>query len=197
MEQDRLEQEGLRERKRRETLQRIAETAIRLFIADGYEATTLDAITEAVGISRRTFFYYFKSKEEILLAWQSGLPDSVRVAVLAESSARSPLDATRNALLKLTAHFNSENAVVIDRILRSNEQLRASNYAKYLNMEQAAFEALCVLWPQPERRKALRVVAMVSLGALRLAIDRWGEESGQRQLADHLEDVFASLKADL
>jgi AcrR family transcriptional regulator len=55
--------EGLRERKKRETLQRIAETGLKLFIAQGYEGTTLEAIAEAAGISRRTFFYYFKSKK--------------------------------------------------------------------------------------------------------------------------------------
>ncbi len=65
-------EEGLRERKRRETLHRIAEQGLKLFLSNGYEATTLDAIAEAAGISRRTFFYYFKSKEEILLAWQDG-----------------------------------------------------------------------------------------------------------------------------
>lgn len=48
--------DGLRARKRQETLERIAETGLRLFSQNGYEATTLDAIAEAAGISRRTFF---------------------------------------------------------------------------------------------------------------------------------------------
>lgn len=197
MKKDQSEQEGLRERKRRETLQRIAETGLRLFIANGYEATTLDAIAEASGISRRTFFYYFNSKEEILLAWQSGLPDVVRAAVQSESTVQSPLDTVRNALLKLTAHYNSDQAIAVDRVLRSTEQLRASNQAKYLQLEQAAFEALCDLWPQPKRRKALRVVAMVAVGALRLAIDTWADEGGKKPLAKYLEEAFASLKVEL
>ena len=65
-------EEGLRERKRRETLRRIAEQGLKLFLTNGFEATTLDQIAEAAGISRRTFFYYFKSKEDILMAWQGG-----------------------------------------------------------------------------------------------------------------------------
>ena len=68
MERESLAPEGWRERKRRETLQRIAEMGLKLFIANGYEATTLEAIAAASGISARTFFYYFKSKEDILLA---------------------------------------------------------------------------------------------------------------------------------
>ncbi len=191
------DQEGLRERKRRQTRQRIAETGLKLFTANGYEATTLDAITQASGISRRTFFYYFKSKEEILLAWQSGLPDTFRAAVFAESADQPPLDATRNALLKLAVQFKSEQAVSIGRILRSNELLRASNQAKYLQMEQAAFEALCERWPQARRRKALRIVAMVSVGALRLAIDTWVDEEGRKPLVKCLNETFASLQAEL
>jgi transcriptional regulator GlxA family with amidase domain len=61
--------EGLREKKRRETKLRIAESALNLFIVNGFEATTLDEIAKEAAISRRTFFSYFKSKDEIMLAW--------------------------------------------------------------------------------------------------------------------------------
>ena len=64
-------------------------------------------------------------------------------------------------------------------------------------MEQAAFEALCELWLQARRRKALRMVAMASVGALRLAIDTWAEEEGRKPLAACLEEAFAGLKAGL
>ena len=84
--------EGWREQKRRQTLQRITDSALRLFAQNGYEATTLDAIAAAAGISRRTFFYYFKSKEEILAAWQKGLPEAFRAAILAESSNQTPFE---------------------------------------------------------------------------------------------------------
>jgi AcrR family transcriptional regulator len=64
---------GLRERKRQETLERITAAGLKLFAAQGYEATTLDAIAAEAGISRRTFFHYFKSKDDILISMQSGL----------------------------------------------------------------------------------------------------------------------------
>jgi AcrR family transcriptional regulator len=191
------ESEGLRERKRRETLQRIAKTALKQFIVNGYDATTLDDIAEAAGISRRTFFYYFKSKEDILLAWQSGVADAIRGAVLAESPDQAPLDAVRNALLALTSRQQSDEAIVIDRLLRSTEALRASKQAKYVQQERALFEALCELWPQPKRRDALRLVAMVSIGAMRLALETWSEEGGKRPLAKYLRDAFANLKAEI
>src|ERR1700732_3531567 len=72
---------GLRARKRRETRQRIAKTGLKLFVRKGYDATTLEAIAAAAGISARTFFYYFKTKDEVLQFWQgSGCCGAARPA---------------------------------------------------------------------------------------------------------------------
>ncbi|KQQ27094.1 transcriptional regulator [Methylobacterium sp. Leaf123] len=190
-------QEGRRERKRRETHRRVTEAALGLFASQGYEATTLDAIAEAAGIARRTFFHYFASKEAILAAWQSDLPEVFRDALLNEPIDQSPLDAVLRVHLKLAAHYDDGQAIVIDRIIRSNAQLRAGNQAKYLHLEQVTAEALHRLWPEPERRNALRMVAMVSVGALRLAIERWSEGEGRPPLTAHLRDAFADLRTAL
>ncbi|ARU22333.1 ABC transporter substrate-binding protein [Ralstonia solanacearum] len=188
-------QDGLRERKRRDTLQRIAQTGLDLFIAKGYEATTLDDVAAAAGISRRTFFHYFTSKDEILLAWQVGLVDALYDAVLQAATDQSPLEALCGALQKLASHFDAEKAIDIARVLRSSEQLRAANHAKFMNLENAAFEALCRLWPQRGRRGLLRMVAMASLGAFRVAIDEWVDEGGKESLTKRIEKTFENLRS--
>ncbi|TCU69363.1 TetR family transcriptional regulator [Bradyrhizobium sp. R2.2-H] len=190
-------EEGLRERKRRETLARIAEAGLKLFMTNGYEETTLEAIAEAAGISRRTFFYYFKSKEEILLAWQSHFTQLIRAAVIAEPSDQSPIDTVKNALLKLTGNYNSEQSLALDRVIRSSPALISASHAKYIAQEQAIFEALCVKWPQAKRRKSLRYVAMVAVGALRLAIESWSNDNGKRPPAAYLRESFANLQGIL
>ncbi|MDA9548955.1 TetR family transcriptional regulator [Bradyrhizobium yuanmingense] len=194
---DKVAEEGLRERKRRETLARIAEAGLKLFMANGYEETTLEAIAEAAGISRRTFFYYFKSKEEILLAWQSHFTQLIRAAVIAEPSDQSPIDTVKNALLKLTGNYNSQQSLALDRVIRSSPALISASHAKYIAQEQAIFEALCVKWPQAKRRKSLRYVAMVSVGALRLAIESWSNDNGRRPPAAYLRESFANLQSVL
>jgi AcrR family transcriptional regulator len=189
---------GLRERKRRETLQRIAEAGLQLFAEHGYDATTLEAIAEAAGISPRTFFYYFKTKDEILQFWQgSGFLEAIAPALLAESTSQSALDAVRNCLLTLLPRYQSEKSVIVDRIYNSSETLRTRKQAFYLSMEQIVFDALCQLWPQPERRKALRVVAMASIGALRLAMEARRHDSAPRPVEDYLQDSFALLKTEV
>jgi len=193
-------EEGLRARKRRETLHRIAEQGLKLFLAHGYEATTLDAIAEAAGISRRTFFYYFKSKEEILLAWQDGgFNETLRAAVLEQSTNQSPLNAVKNALLELTVRFQADykQTKEIERLMFANESLRIRHQAKYLEKEQAVFDALCQMWPQQKRQPALRIVAMMSVGALRLAIDNWNRDQGKRPIAVYLREAFAGLKSEV
>src|ERR1700759_1541663 len=115
----------LRERKRQVTLDRIAETGLKLFIEHGYEATTLDAIAAAAGISRRTFFHYLKSKEDVLLAHESGkFPRALRPTFLQQSPRQSPLAAARRTLLALAALYETREPILADRILRSIEALR-------------------------------------------------------------------------
>jgi AcrR family transcriptional regulator len=58
---------GLRERTRRAVQKEIAEAAGALFVERGFEATTIDDIAAAVGMSQRSVFRYFATKEEIVL----------------------------------------------------------------------------------------------------------------------------------
>jgi AcrR family transcriptional regulator len=189
--------EGLRERNRRQTLQRIAEVGVELFLAQGYEATTLDEIAAAAGISRRTFFYYFKSKDDILLAHIDGYADALKASVLEHSSGEAPLEVVREALLKLSTRFQLPRTIAIARLIGQSEALRASSQRGYLRREQAVYEALCELWPAKERRDRLRLVAMASIGALRIAVDAWLEQDGKRPLAKYVQDAFDNLKAEI
>jgi len=56
----------LRERKKRMTYSRIVDCAGELFVANGYQTTTVDAIAEDAEISKPTFFNYFSTKHAVL-----------------------------------------------------------------------------------------------------------------------------------
>jgi AcrR family transcriptional regulator len=190
--------ESRREQKRQETLKRISEKGLKLFIAKGYEGTTLEAIAAAAGISRRTFFYYFKSKDEVLLASQGGgFFEALRPAILDESPDQAPFVAVGNCLSKLVSRYETKESIVIDRLLQSTEALRARKQALFVQMEETVFAALCELWPQPERRATLRLVAMASMGVMRVAMQAWRQDGGKRPLMKYLKEYFAALEAEI
>ena len=187
--------EGLRERNRRATLQRIADVGMELFLANGFDATTLDEIAAAAGISRRTFFYYFRSKDDILLAHIAGYDDALRASIRDHTSAGEPIDVVREALLEMSARFQTSRTVAISRLIRESEVLSSRKHRNDLHREQVVYETLCELWPGKDRRDRLRLVAMAASGALRIAVDAWLEQGGKRQLTKYVEDAFANLKA--
>ena len=58
----------LRERKKRQTRSELIETALECFAGEGFSNTTLEALCDRVQVSKRTFFRYFTSKEDVALA---------------------------------------------------------------------------------------------------------------------------------
>jgi AcrR family transcriptional regulator len=59
--------EGLRERTRRAVRDEVMVTAVALFASRGYAETTVAEIAAAAGVSERTFFRYFATKEDVVL----------------------------------------------------------------------------------------------------------------------------------
>lgn len=85
-----MSSEGLWSRTRQAAFAEIAEVAMDLFLEKGFEATTFDDIAAAAGISRRSLFRYFGTKEDIVL---SGMVDEGAIArdALAERPDDEPL----------------------------------------------------------------------------------------------------------
>ena len=184
----------LRERKRQLTLDRIAETGLKLFIEHGYEATTLDAIAAASGISRRTFFYYLKSKEDVLLAHESGnFPQALRPTFLKQSPKQSPINAARKTFVALASMYETKESIIADRILRSIEPLRLRKEALLVQMEELLAEAMYEMWPDRSQRPALRMAAMMAIGTLRFAKDNWRKDEAAHPLTHYIDEAFDLL----
>ncbi|HEY5759731.1 MAG TPA: helix-turn-helix domain-containing protein, partial [Steroidobacter sp.] len=180
--------------KRQETSERIIDKGLKLFVKNGYDATTLEALADAAGISRRTFFYYFKSKEDVLLAARdSGFREALKPTMLEESADQPPFVAIQKCLIKLASRYETKESVVFDRLMQSTAALRARQEAGFVQTERILLEAMCELWPEPGRRDALRLVAMVAMGTLRLALEKWKQDDAAHPLAHYLRQSFTLL----
>ncbi|MFK0165890.1 TetR/AcrR family transcriptional regulator [Rhizobium sp. NPDC090279] len=188
--------EGLREQKRRLTFQRIADVGLQFFLAKGYQETSIDEIAAAAGISRRTFFYYFKSKDDILLANQRRYMESLKASILECASAGQPLDVVHQATLKLVIRLQAPQLLETARLMRQTSSLRARTRGNFLQLEQVAYEALCELFPT-RNRDGLRLISMIAVSPLRLSVDKWLQEDGKRPLVDYLEDALRTWRTEI
>lgn len=91
----------------------VAATALQLFVRHGYEATSVDAVAEAAGISRSRFFRQFHSKEDVIFADHETLLERTE-AFLAEGH-DDPWEAVCRAALLVFDHFAAQGATARQR----------------------------------------------------------------------------------
>ena len=101
--------------RREETRQRIAAAAAALFVRDGYDATTIDEIAAAAGVSRSTFFRHFATKGEVVFGVEASYVDAVRRSVR-RSQAPSPREAAHEAAVEFAELIDADSAVMRQRV---------------------------------------------------------------------------------
>lgn len=191
---DTAETAGLRQRKRQDTMDRITRAGLKLFGSSSYEATTIDDIAAEAGISRRTFFHYFKSKDDILVSLQSGLGRQLAAAIADKATGLRPLDAVRAATLSLVSAHPRDELVHLDRLMRASETVQARKRANYIIEEWELFDALRDLWPG-ETETRLRALAMLAIGGARLSLDAWTRADHAGRAEDYINGMFDAIEA--
>jgi AcrR family transcriptional regulator len=84
---------GRRDRKKSETREALRTEAHRLFAEKGFAKTTIDDITEAADVSRRTFFRYYDSKDDLLQTDVADLLPVMLAALRARPASEPPFTA--------------------------------------------------------------------------------------------------------
>lgn len=185
---------GVRTRKREEARARVAQTAMRLFRERGYDATTVNEIASGAGVSRRSFFHYFASKEEVVLAWHDGIADALVAAAGAEPAGTPPMRVAEAVVLAVVGGFEHGEAAALARLIHDTPALRAGEQAKYERMESLLAEALA-------RRGAdglrARLAAMAAVGALRVGSEAWLAGDGAEDPLAYVRRVFRVLREEL
>ena len=167
-------------RRHRTTRQAIEAAALALFLANGYEETTVEAIAEAASIGRRTFFRYFASKNDV--AW--GEFDAELDRLRAELEATPPelplVEAIKVAVVRANRYDPEDLPTLRRRLtllvgvpaLRGHAMLRYAAWQEVVAAFAAARlgEAPDALVPQ--------AVARASLGVALAAYTTWVQVGG-------------------
>jgi TetR/AcrR family transcriptional regulator, regulator of mycofactocin system len=111
---------GARERKKRATRAQLEEAAHGLFSQQGYDATTVDEISEAARVSPRTFFRYFATKEDVVFGAGDENADQLRSAM--QQAPGDDKRAVVDALLAFSTFLDTRRDAIL-----STRQLMADN----------------------------------------------------------------------
>jgi AcrR family transcriptional regulator len=167
---------GLRERKKAETRSALRAAATTLARREGPDSPTVEEICAEVGVSPRTFFNYFASKDDALFGVDADTLVAITDGVVCRPAAQTPARALTGVLGDLLDDA-AGSAVWHDQLalLRDHPEVLPR-----LAVELRAFEAACVAGVA--RRLGLaesdpypRTVAAVVLAAQRVAVTTWRE----------------------
>ncbi len=175
----------------------VAEAALTLFAERGFDAVTVDEIAEAAGISRRTFFRYFASKEDALLPDETDRLEELREALASRPAGEPVLATIRRVTLAAaegpTAMDRSDTLARL-RVIDASPSVNARRLELQRRWEDAITELVAEhLGDDPATSVTARVVAGASVAAARAALDVWLATGGERDLAGLLEEAFAVL----
>ena len=146
----------LRELSRQASRQRIADVALELFFERGYDATTVEEIATAAGMSERTFFRYFATKDEAFFSTAAEDTDAVVEMVLSRPASEAPWDALQYAveqkLDELDQEAEYERSRRYQAILAGSSDLTAHQYARMSESQDRVGEALWSRWAAAQGR---------------------------------------------
>jgi AcrR family transcriptional regulator len=182
-----------RQRKKTATRDRIRASALRLFREQGYDATTVEQIAAAAGVSHMTFFRYFPAKEDVAL---SDSYDPLIAALLAQTPAAWPLiRRIRTALLQgLGQVYDTSRDTMLaqNTLIVSTPALRERLWASQIATQQLILQAL-EGGHDPQPSFQTRVTVAACLAAASTAVLTWVENDGHPELPALIEQAFDAL----
>jgi AcrR family transcriptional regulator len=183
-----------RERKKTATRDRIRAGALRLFHEQGYDATTVEQIAAAAGVSHMTFFRYFPTKEDVAL---SDGYDPLIAAFIARTPASWPVaDRIRAALVggfRQIYDTVRDTLLAQTRLIVATPALRARLWADQIATQKLILDALNEGERDPRPSFQDRVTVAACLAAASTAILTWVENDGTPDLPDLIDQAFDTL----
>jgi AcrR family transcriptional regulator len=185
--------EGLRERRKRRTRERIVAEGLRLFAEQGYSATTCEQIAAAAEVSPATFYRYFPSKEDVVLRDEY---DPLLVAALEQRPAdEHPIDSVIGAIGDVLVAGDPQETDVIrarTRLILDTPALRARLHEQNRATRAVIAEPLARRLGKAADAVEVQVLGAAVVAALEVGVERWAEQGGD--LAGCLTEALRALR---
>jgi AcrR family transcriptional regulator len=135
---------GLRARKQRATREAIHRIAVERALAAGPTNVTAAEISEEAGVSARTFFNYFPTKEDAMLGFHEDLPTDDELAEFAESSEPDLMSELVHLMRNVFSSSPTDHDIMRDRreLVRQHPELLQRQMARVFSIEQRIIPAV-------------------------------------------------------
>ncbi len=189
------EELGLRERKKLERRQCIEHAAIGLFEQQGFDGTTVEQISAVADIAPRTFFSYFPTKEDVVLADYSMRLERIITELRDRPETESPWDALHASFLEVAADYESARSDLVRRftIMAANPTVYARSLQLQAGWEDALAEVLRQRADQQDEDLESRLLASSALGCMRSSLRHWMLTGHRTALPALIHTCFGQL----
>ncbi|MBD0691438.1 TetR/AcrR family transcriptional regulator [Streptomyces sp. CBMA123] len=179
---------GRRERKKAATRQKIADTALRLFLERGYDEVGIREVAAEADVAVTTVFSHFASKEALVFERDQDFEQRLTRAVTDRSPGEALIPALRREIHAMVRHCTAEGADPIWRLIDGSPALR--EYEESMRLRHAeSLAAAIAARPAPARSAtACRAIARFVVGAFSLAREAADPEAA-------VDEVFRMIEA--
>lgn len=182
---------GIRQRKKETAREHILSVATSLFLSKGFEDTTVGEIAQAAGISQRTFFRYFPSKEAVVFHDVPRRRDAMRMMLTAGGDGISPFERIKNCMALMAVDYsrNRESMLAEYTIVSKSTSLQSIMLAT--DEEDIRLFAKCLRTGRGRARLTKRqslIMGAAVFAALRVLVWEWVEGGSRASMRGALRD---------
>ncbi|HHA2279849.1 TetR/AcrR family transcriptional regulator [Enterobacter cloacae complex sp. P38RS] len=188
------ENSGLREKHKESTRRELSKLGLVIFLKQGFTHTTIEQIVEPLSIARRTFFRYFKTKENLVFAGHEEKNVQLADELRGRPAEESPLNTvceTLGTVLKLY-DAKPDMAFAQVRLLKEDPSLLAKECEKRIKREVALATVLAERCS--ERGLSLleaRIIVGAATSSWTAALDEWYAGGGQANMCPIMAKAFS------
>jgi AcrR family transcriptional regulator len=189
--------QGLRERKKQRTRQKIVREAMKLFARRGFESTTINDIAAAAEIAPRTFFGYFPSKEDVVFHDFDEVFERFARRLRDRPPSVTVFDALREWVVEwLSTRDAAERAR--DELIAATPQLQSREHDHLRRFSELIAEGVAADLGVPADSLRPRMVSAATAAALETLRDyEHAEEIGVEEAVAVLDEAIAFLQGGL
>lgn len=159
----------------------------------------MDQIADEVGISRRSLFRYFGTKEDIVLGNLVETGEAVKTALEARPADEGPWEAMRAALEEIThdPDYSPERSLKVSKMLYGTPSLRAGHLEKRLRWQELLVPNIRQRLGDPtggESDPRARAIVACALACLDVAGEVWTRSDGKEDLAELYDRAVGAIR---